>query len=67
MTDDELIAIALRQARAMGYAGQLSPSVIGRDPLVRVLLADPAYARGGGLTVVVDPATGTVVDAIRQL
>ncbi|MFD0575720.1 hypothetical protein [Dactylosporangium darangshiense] len=38
-----------------------------RAPEAAVLLSDPAYARGGGLLVVIAPATGTVIRVVPQL
>jgi hypothetical protein len=51
----------------MGYSDDELVAIARRDPTVQVLLADPAYARGGGLMVVIDPLTGRVDEAIRQL
>jgi len=34
---------------------------------VGVLLSDPRYARGGGLLIIIDTATGTVVRVVPQL
>lgn len=67
MTDDEFIAIARRAAEMRGYATDLEAEVAARTPQVRVLLRDPAYARGGGVVVVIDPTTGAVVQVIPQL
>jgi hypothetical protein len=67
LSDDELVDIARRHARTMGFTADLVASVTARDPAVQVLLADPAYARGGGLLVIIDPASGSVLRAVRQL
>ena len=60
MTDDELIAVA----RAVALA---DARVTHDGAEAAVLLSDAAYARGGGLLVVVDAATGAVLDVVPQL
>jgi hypothetical protein len=67
MSDEELIAIARAAAEMRGYPAELDATVAARTPQARVLLSDPAYARGGGLLVVVDPRTGAVVQVVPQL
>jgi hypothetical protein len=67
LPDDELIAIALDAASARGYPAGLEATVTAREPRAHVLLRNPAYARGGGLSVIIDPETGAVVDAIPAL
>jgi hypothetical protein len=67
LTDEELVAIALDVAVERGYHAELDAAVTARAPLARVLLRDPAYARGGGLLVVVDPHSGAVVEVVPQL
>jgi len=64
-TDEELIATALHTAATLGYPPGLEASVTTRAPQARVLLSDPAYARGGGLVVVIDPDTGGVLRCDR--
>jgi hypothetical protein len=66
-TDDEIGAIALRHARALGYdSGLVVERIVAGDRGFEVLLGNPAYARGGGLLVIVDDS-GTAIDAIPQL
>jgi hypothetical protein len=67
MHDDDLIAIAMAAAAARGYTAELDATVTDRTPQAHVLLGDPAAARGGGLLVIIDPATGTVLDTVPQL
>jgi hypothetical protein len=66
-TDDELMAIALDTASARGYPAGLEASIVEREPQARVLLRNPAYARGGGLVVIIEPETGDVLRAIPAL
>ncbi|GIJ46222.1 hypothetical protein Val02_31080 [Virgisporangium aliadipatigenens] len=67
MTDEELIAIARTTAAARGK-GTLADARITRSAAgVEVLLSDPAYARGGGLLVLLDPTTGAVLRVVPQL
>jgi hypothetical protein len=66
-TDEELISIALHTASARGYPAGLEASVTDRAPQARVLLRNPAYARGGGLVVIIEPETGDVLDAVPAL
>lgn len=66
MTDDELIAAARTAAAMHGYRTELDAAVERRTPQSWVLLSDPAYARGGGVLVIIDPTTGAVVDVIPQ-
>jgi hypothetical protein len=67
MTDQQLIAIARRVAAERGYPSQLDAVIVTRSPRARILLSDPAYARGGGILVVVDPSSEDVVEVIPQL
>jgi hypothetical protein len=67
MTDDELIAVARAAAAARGRDALDDARITRRGAEVEVLLSDPAYARGGGLLVVVDPATGAVLRVVSQL
>jgi hypothetical protein len=67
LTDEELIAIARRVAETRGYPAGLDAAVAMEASQARVLLRDPAYARGGGLLVILDADSGAVVDAVRQL
>ena len=67
LADEELITIALRTASARGYPEGLNASVTAREPQARVLLSNPAAARGGGLVVVIEPETGRVLEAIPAL
>jgi hypothetical protein len=64
MTDDELIAVA---RTAAGERGLADARITRCGAEVEVLLSDPAYARGGGLLVVIDPATGVVLRVVPQL
>jgi hypothetical protein len=67
MTDDELIAVA-RAVAAARRRDALDDARITRCAAeVEVLLSDPAYARGGGLLVVIEPATGAVLRVVPQL
>jgi hypothetical protein len=67
MTDDELVAVARAAASARGKDGLADARVTRLDGEAEVLLSDPAYARGGGLLVVVDLVTGAVLRVARQL
>ncbi|WP_327010466.1 hypothetical protein OHA72_26340 [Dactylosporangium sp. NBC_01737] len=67
MTDAELIAIARSAGSDAGRPSTLDAEVIGRAAEAEVLLSDPKYARGGGLLVVIDTATGTVLRVVPQL
>jgi hypothetical protein len=67
MTDDELIAIARTAAAARGKDTLDDARITRHGMQAEVLLSDPAYARGGGLLVVIDPATGAVLRIVRQL
>ncbi|MEV6493515.1 hypothetical protein AB0M20_33580 [Actinoplanes sp. NPDC051633] len=67
MTDDELIAVARAAAAARGKVALAHAHVTRRGTQAEVLLSDPAYARGGGLLVIVDPATGAVLRVVPQL
>ncbi len=67
MTDDELIAVARAAAAARGRGALADARVVCRGAEAEVLLSDPAYARGGGLLVIVDPTTGTVLRVVPQL
>lgn len=67
MTDDELIAVARAAAATWGKNALNDARITRGDAEAEVLLSDPAYARGGGLLVVIDPATGTVLRVVPQL
>jgi hypothetical protein len=67
MTDDELVAVALAAAAAGGRDGFDDARITRSGAEAAVLLSDSAYARGGGLLVVIDPATGAVLRVVRQL
>jgi hypothetical protein len=67
MTDAELIAVARAKAAELGRPPLRDAEVKVDGPVAEVLLGDPRYARGGGLLVVIDTATGTVLRAIPQL
>jgi hypothetical protein len=67
MTDEELIAVARAVAAARGKGALAEARVTHDGAEAEVLLSDPAYARGGGLLVVVDVATGAVLDVVPQL
>jgi hypothetical protein len=67
MTDDELIAVARAAAAARGRDALDDARIMRRGAEAAVLLSDPAYARGGGLLVVIDPPTGTVLRVVPQL
>ena len=67
MTDDELIAVARAAAASRGRDALDDARVTRHTVEAEVLLSDPAYARGGGLLVVIDLATGAVVRVVRQL
>src|SRR4051794_11929080 len=67
MTDDELIAVARAAAVARGRDTLNDARITRYGTEVQVLLSDPAYARGGGLLVVIDPATGAVQRVVPQL
>jgi hypothetical protein len=66
-SDEKFVAAALRYAKAMGYPDGLDASIVERGAEVRVFLSNPAYVRGGGLTVVIDTKTGFVTGAVRAL
>jgi hypothetical protein len=65
--DDELIAIARAAAAARGRDPLRDATVERGEGEAAVLLSDPAYARGGGLLVVIDPAGGAVIRVVPQL
>jgi hypothetical protein len=67
MTDDELIAVARATAAARGRDPLADAQITRSGTEAEVLLSDPAYARGGGLLVVIDPATGAVLRVVPQL
>jgi hypothetical protein len=67
MTDDELIAVARAAAAARGKDALDDAQIARRGAQAEVLLSDPAYARGGGLLVVINPATGAVLRVVPQL
>ena len=67
MTDDELIAVARAAAAARGRGAPADARVVCRGAEAEVLLSDPAYARGGGLLVVIDAATGAVLRVVPQM
>ena len=67
MTDDELIAVARAAAVERGRDTLDDARITHRGSEVAVLLSDPAYARGGGLLVEIDPATGAVLRVVPQL
>jgi hypothetical protein len=67
MTDEELIAIARAVAAARGKGALADAHVTHDGAEAEVLLSDPAYARGGGLLVVIDAATGAVLRVVLQL
>jgi hypothetical protein len=67
LPDEELITIARRVAAARGYPAGLDAAVTVEESQAQVLLSNPAYARGGGLLVVIDPNNGTVLRAVPQL
>jgi hypothetical protein len=67
MTDDELIAIAHAAAAARGRDALDDVRITRCGAEAEVLLSDPAAARGGGLLVVIDPATGAVLRIVPQL
>lgn len=67
MTDAELIAIARTAEAERGRPSTTDAEVCTRGPVSEVLLSDPRYARGGGLLVVIDTATGTVLRVVPQL
>jgi len=67
LADEELIAIARRVAAARGYPANLDTAVTAEASQAHVLLSHPAYARGGGLLVVIDLNSGVVLDAVPQL
>ncbi len=66
-TNEELAEIARTVAVARGYPAWLDATVTVDTSQAHVLLSNPAYARGGGLLVILDPASGAVLDAIPQL
>lgn len=67
MTDAELIAVARAAAAEQGRPSMMDAEVCARGPAAEVLLSDPRYARGGGLLVVIDTATGAVLRVVPQL
>ncbi|MEU0558103.1 SMI1/KNR4 family protein [Dactylosporangium sp. NPDC006015] len=67
MTDDEIIAAARTAAAARGRNSLADARITRNQAEAEVLLSDPAYARGGGLLVVIDPVTGTVLRVVPQL
>ncbi|BCJ50373.1 hypothetical protein Asp14428_18480 [Actinoplanes sp. NBRC 14428] len=67
MTDAELIAIARARAAELGRTSLSDAEVEVLGPEAEVLLRDPRYARGGGLLVIIETATGTVLRVIPQL
>ncbi|WP_199514132.1 hypothetical protein [Nucisporomicrobium flavum] len=67
MTDADLIAIARARAAELGRPSYPEAEVEVREPEAEVLLSDPRYARGGGLLVVIDTATGAVLRVTPQL
>jgi hypothetical protein len=67
LADEELIIIARRVAAARGYPNGLDAAVTVEASRAEVLLSDRAYARGGGLLVVVDRNSGVVLDVVPQL
>ena len=67
MTDDELIAVARATAATRGRVALDDARITHRGAEAAVLLSDPAYARGDGLLVVIDPATGAVLRVVPQL
>ena len=67
MTDAELIAIARAKAADLRRPSLRDAEVEIHGPEAEVLLSDPRYARGGGLLVVIDTATGDVLRVIPQL
>jgi hypothetical protein len=67
VNDAELVAIARAAAAASGRPPLADADVRVDGPVAEVLLSDPRYARGGGLLVVIDTATGTVLRMVPQL
>jgi hypothetical protein len=67
MTDDELIAVARAAAAARGRDALDDARITRRGAEAAVLLSDSAYARGGGLLVVIEPASGAVLRVVPQL
>jgi hypothetical protein len=67
VTDDELIAVARAAAAARGKDALGDARITRHGVQAEVLLSDPAYARGGGLLVVIDPVTGAVLRVVPQL
>lgn len=67
MTDAELIAIARARAAELNRPSLPDAEVTVRGSQAEILLSDPRYARGGGLLVVVDTATGAVLRVTPQL
>jgi hypothetical protein len=67
VTDAQLIAVAREAEAKRGRPTLLDAQVCKRGPVAEILLSDPTYARGGGLLVVVDTATGAVLRVIPQL
>jgi hypothetical protein len=67
MTDDELVAVARAVAAGRGKDALNDARITRDEAQAKVLLSDPAYARGGGLLVVIDPTTGAVLRVVPQL
>jgi hypothetical protein len=67
VTDVELIALARATESELGRPATRDAEVLVRGPQAEVLLSDPRYARGGGLLIIIDTATGTVVRVVPQL
>jgi hypothetical protein len=67
MTDDELIAVAWAVAAARGQDAFDDARITRRGAEASVLLSCSAYVRGGGLLVVIDPASGAVLRVVPQL
>ncbi|MDG6105048.1 hypothetical protein Daura_33185 [Dactylosporangium aurantiacum] len=67
MTDEELVAVALAAAAVRGRGGFDGSRVTRDGAEAEVLLSNSAYARGGGLLVVIDPVTGVVLRVVPQL
>jgi hypothetical protein len=67
VTDAELIAVARAKAAELRRPSLRDAEVEVHGREAEVLLSDPRYARGGGLLVVVDTTTGSVLRVIPQL
>jgi hypothetical protein len=67
VTDAELITVARAKVAELGRSSLRDAEVEVHGREAEVLLSDPQYARGGGLLVVIDTATGTVLRVIPQL